>query len=162
MCGEKTLRSFSSRSHAGSPPRVRGKAARAAVNWVIVRITPACAGKRLWIQLSPHVAQGSPPRVRGKVEGYDRLVRDLGITPACAGKRYVALYMQYQTRDHPRVCGEKTKKIPFNAPKTAFSSVLCQISFNFSYSMSVNVQSARARCVSLISIPKCRHNSCNV
>lgn len=36
----------------------------------------------------------------------------LGITPACAGKREVFGYQEAWAEDHPRMCGEKTKKIP--------------------------------------------------
>ena len=35
-----------------------------------------------------------------------------GITPAYAGKRDGSLLRLDGTVDHPRVCGEKTKKIP--------------------------------------------------
>ena len=35
-----------------------------------------------------------------------------GITPAYAGKRMRAMTARSVARDHPRVCGEKTKKIP--------------------------------------------------
>ncbi len=35
-----------------------------------------------------------------------------GITPAYAGKRLPHGLRQQLGRDHPRVCGEKTKKIP--------------------------------------------------
>ena len=142
MCGEKSTSDSGVVLERGSPPRVRGKVGNRPL-WRDKRgITPACAGK-----------SSMEVRVLGTVTR---------ITPACAGKRHRFGVHFSGGQDHPRVCGEKTKKIPFNAPKTAFSSVLCQISFNFSYSMSVNVQSARARCVSLISIPKCRHKSCNV
>ena len=34
------------------------------------------------------------------------------ITPACAGKRVDKEFRKQQLKDHPRVCGEKTKKIP--------------------------------------------------
>ena len=34
------------------------------------------------------------------------------ITPACAGKRVAGSFRPGTTQDHPRVCGEKTKKIP--------------------------------------------------
>ena len=34
------------------------------------------------------------------------------ITPACAGKREVFGYQEAWAEDHPRMCGEKTKKIP--------------------------------------------------
>ena len=36
----------------------------------------------------------------------------LRITPAYAGKRSTPLYPVMDNWDHPRVCGEKTKKIP--------------------------------------------------
>ena len=34
------------------------------------------------------------------------------ITPAYAGKRKFLYELDNDGRDHPRVCGEKTKKIP--------------------------------------------------
>ena len=36
----------------------------------------------------------------------------VGITPAYAGKSGVKSDIDGVTKDHPRVCGEKTKKIP--------------------------------------------------
>ena len=36
----------------------------------------------------------------------------MGITPAYAGKSDSINLAQGVSRDHPRVCGEKTKKIP--------------------------------------------------
>lgn len=50
--------------------------------------------------------------MRGK--GYWRMYKQslLGITPACAGKREVFGYQEAWAEDHPRMCGEKTKKIP--------------------------------------------------
>ena len=55
---------------------------------------------------------GSPPRVRGKE--LDFLPGFFGdrITPACAGKSAKAVTIEAIQKDHPRVCGEKTKKIP--------------------------------------------------
>ena len=34
------------------------------------------------------------------------------ITPAYAGKSIVVKRLKSRWKDHPRVCGEKTKKIP--------------------------------------------------
>ncbi len=34
----------------------------------------------------------------------------LGITPACAGKTYLQALLVVDNRDHPRMCGENTKK----------------------------------------------------
>ena len=56
--------------------------------------------------------QGSPPRGRGKgtkvflLSGYE------GITPAWAGKSVRDKKAPAVLEDHPRVGGEKTKKIP--------------------------------------------------
>ena len=132
VCGEKCGRTKINWRAVGSPPRVRGKAT-CRMRWCkISRITPACAGKRVLSKRLSRVYQdhprvcgeklaafcwsfsttGSPPRVRGKalmltVSGLpDR------ITPACAGKSQYALLPQNFNRDHPRVCGEKTKKSP--------------------------------------------------
>ena len=45
VCGEKANLWILTRSNAGSPPRVRGKAGKAATIAVGTGITPACAGK---------------------------------------------------------------------------------------------------------------------
>ena len=106
VCGEKYSTSGIHALSEGSPPRVRGKVGRVLAHSVILRITPACAGKRLrrhsWPQESedhPRVCGekgakditdcsglGSPPRVRGKdvKPGVSRPI--YRITPACAGK----------------------------------------------------------------------------
>ena len=97
-----------------------------------MRITPACAGKSFFLVVltplpedHPRVcgekpsaspgrqsAIGSPPRVRGK--GGDKAgdADKARITPACAGKRQPPTIASMPLRDHPRVCGEKTKNLP--------------------------------------------------
>ena len=50
--------------------------------------------------------------MRGKVEWVSKNMDDLGITPAYAGKSGTGLEINQSTSDHPRLCGEKTKKIP--------------------------------------------------
>ena len=116
----------------GSPPRVRGKGSCGSVSPLTARITPACAGKRL-LNLGLHLlngdhprvcgekfvykqsgpdGRGSPPRVRGKDKNLGFTYAYTRITPACAGKRDVFLEYVAPCEDHPRVCGEKTKKIP--------------------------------------------------
>ena len=47
VCGEKLAGRSSTSTGAGSPPRVRGKVEDSEYNGAAVRITPACAGKRL-------------------------------------------------------------------------------------------------------------------
>ena len=107
VCGEKySLRALHS-FKKGSPPRVRGKEVLASAPWMLMRITPACAGKRAvkkegcrayWDHprvcgekftggLGQPAHAGSPPRVRGKVFDKSRHLSYLRITPACAGKR---------------------------------------------------------------------------
>ena len=55
---------------------------------------------------------GSPPHMRGKGQTARKVVVELGITPAYAGKRRQTGNPPHGAEDHPRVCGEKTKKIP--------------------------------------------------
>ena len=127
MCGEKRAPEGMHARNLGSPPRVRGKGDHALTAELVLRITPACAGKSLrplsytgsrWDHprvcgekltgsKSPFTFRGSPPRVRGK--GFDVAVRlsPYRITPACAGKSFLPLRSQQPARDHPRVCGEK-------------------------------------------------------
>ena len=132
VCGEKIITRARLTMWAGSPPRVRGKARRTPTQPRKPRITPACAGKRpdcscrcnpTWDH--PRVCGekslngvtltapgGSPPRVRGKAIMKRWHAVAVGITPACAGKS-LGLHCRLGFGwDHPRVCGEKTKKIP--------------------------------------------------
>ena len=132
VCGEKTpMRSEGVRG-VGSPPRVRGKGRPGRLRVWLARITPACAGKSciacphsFAFMDHPRVCgeklgdvygvlylRGSPPRVRGKETDYTTYAAKRGITPACAGKSRWHPARPATGRDHPRVCGEKTKKIP--------------------------------------------------
>ena len=132
MCGEKNIVRKASFDPQGSPPHVRGKAFTHTLYHSIVGITPACAGKRPQVVQAFRLLQdhhrmcgekgqrpplrqqeaGSPPHVRGKVGCLLFRVTPNGITPACAGKRKRKPWTCRSRRDHPRMCGEKTKKIP--------------------------------------------------
>ena len=132
VCGEKAFMAFCRNCAVGSPPRMRGKVCFLGCISVLTGITPAYAGKSvaLWhmvvivwdhprvcgeksYQDSQHGCQsGSPPRMRGKDANGLNMLSNLGITPAYAGKRPSRLRRDHERRDHPRVCGEKTKKIP--------------------------------------------------
>ena len=132
VCGEKGSRYREIIRSMGSPPRVRGKDAVLFYMADPVGITPACAGKsrfqsrprpvagdhprvcgeKLCAPSSLPKGRGSPPRVRGKATFSGRHRLAVGITPACAGKRETAAFLPRGQQDHPRVCGEKTKKIP--------------------------------------------------
>ena len=132
VCGEKSKEVAEYASKAGSPPRVRGKVEPFKGSMYQSRITPACAGKSVRLSglsgsgtdhprvcgekvppLLPVVLyRGSPPRVRGKGRCSRYSIPASRITPACAGKSMQGQSAQANQKDHPRVCGEKTKKIP--------------------------------------------------
>ena len=132
VCGEKHSFSRPNREPLGSPPRVRGKVLFQAVQNPVIGITPACAGKRsqnhlktTFVKDHPRVCgeklqnlqsrkkkQGSPPRVRGKAYLVAFPIGAPRITPACAGKSPAGFLRRRSTRDHPRVCGEKSVSRP--------------------------------------------------
>ena len=130
VCGEKFLSFLIACHRRGSPPRVRGKAWAKQKGGVGCGITPACAGKsppadpddnggwdhprvcgeKSLPPSSSKKAVGSPPRVRGK--DFKQIAASIRyrITPACAGKSYHLHFQKSNTKDHPRVCGEKPSK----------------------------------------------------
>ena len=132
MCGEKLTRKSAINCGSGSPPHVRGKDANKVLWMEKFRITPACAGKshrrsNLHVQQgdhprmcgeksllpsSPSQRMGLPPHVRGKAVKLAQYFDVTGITPACAGKSPSFRMISNKNGDHPRMCGEKTKKIP--------------------------------------------------
>ena len=127
LCGEKFCNNQFGRSIQGSPPPMRGK-----VRWqtgLLPRsgITPAYAGKSVPIVIktldkrdhprlcgekiytlhqTPLIA-GSPPPMRGKAIAAFPKHHASRITPAYAGKSGIVFNIQIDTKDHPRLCGEK-------------------------------------------------------
>ena len=117
---------------SGSPPRGRGKVTRLYALADLEGITPAWAGKscgraapraqkrdhprvggeKALMPTNALVVKGSPPRGRGKARRGSRAAVATRITPAWAGKRTVQYSWYLHPQDHPRVGGEKTKKIP--------------------------------------------------
>ena len=65
MCGEKAAFTFDFPKELGSPPRMRGKAMLICIFGVLLRITPACAGKRNFVVVCSSFA-GDHPRVCGE------------------------------------------------------------------------------------------------
>ena len=132
VCGEKPVAMHTRMTSAGSPPRMRGKAASACLTSFQTGITPAYAGKSTRpcssiVQYGDHprvcgekkaglmkvqLTGGSPPRMRGKAALSASAAGSEGITPAYAGKSPCRKSAKPAGGDHPRVCGEKTKKIP--------------------------------------------------
>ena len=131
-CGEKFFPQGLQIGGEGSPPHMRGKAGRARRGACPLRITPAHAGKRPGLALllprtgdHPRTCgeksrakmelsrnQGSPPHMRGKENRCGHAYQTYGITPAHAGKSRSGHFSYCSQQDHPRTCGEKTKKIP--------------------------------------------------
>ena len=131
VCGENQQQISRNYNIAGSPPRMRGKRSSSSGTVSSRRITPAYAGKtpsrlrtggNAWdhprvcgenqqqISRNYNIA-GSPPRMRGKPLANRPKVRYNRITPAYAGKTRFYPTAACCPRDHPRVCGENTKKI---------------------------------------------------
>ena len=128
VCGEKRKYHCRYARRLGSPPRMRGKTLELFGGAVVDGITPAYARKSICLALPitapmdhPRVCgekpgplsaildkPGSPPRMRGKDQACSRWRYPDGITPAYAGKRIIAERAAIFSRDHPRVCGEKT------------------------------------------------------
>ena len=110
---------------------MRGKGLAAIQTDGSLRITPAYAGKRRSRHLSSALSWdhprlcgeklyeggknpclvGSPPPMRGKVQRKARHDTPTRITPAYAGKRAGTIQSRRRYEDHPRLCGEKVKKI---------------------------------------------------
>ncbi len=125
-CGENRLSNGSSCWRRGSPPRMRGKRLRVALDAVGQGITPADAGKTnilgvIELEDEDHprgcgengigdsaifMKAGSPPRMRGKQVFEFVTVRFFRITPADAGKTLRVFGFKLLDEDHPRGCGE--------------------------------------------------------
>ena len=125
-CGENLLPTPSASLYTGSPPRMRGKPQGAGIIPLMLRITPADAGKTRGYtyslpQLQDHprgcgenqeeersmkMKRGSPPRMRGKRDFIHFRTDSTGITPADAGKTEPTDGHILRKQDHPRGCGE--------------------------------------------------------
>ncbi len=147
-CGEKGSINYIWGLVRGSPPRVRGKVEQIFLDWDHRGITPAGAGKSSLIgnllpgsgdhprgcgekileQRDRAHTEGSPPRVRGKARELRDKAALIGITPAGAGKSFPERSLLSPSQDHPRGCGEKTKRIPILG---RFLLAAVQISFSF-------------------------------
>ena len=106
MCGETRPDSFSTRSHSGPSPRVRGKPAPRGPRPQARRVHPRVCGETSCAR-PPNVRETGPsPRVRGNhAPGVDPHV-PVGSIPACAGKRASNSDSVDASKVHPRVCGE--------------------------------------------------------
>ena len=93
-------------------PAYAGKRARPKTPPLTPRDHPRMCGEKYKIKKRYPLEMGSPPHVRGKGNLSGIYHPASRITPACAGKSCSAELQQPSVQDHPRMCGEKTKKIP--------------------------------------------------
>ena len=114
----------------GSPPRMRGIPKFPEDYELYFRITPAHAGNTpedfVLVEIcedhpracGEYTARqraeadqiGSPPRMRGIPSQINGARPNEGITPAHAGNTGTTISMNRPAKDHPRACGEYTKK----------------------------------------------------
>ena len=112
---------------------MRGKVTALVANVLLVRITPAHAGKRLLSNTktarrgdhprpcgekcrhspSRRLTPGSPPPMRGKGEWDEDENDEIRITPAHAGKSDQKQRGVGHDTDHPRPCGEKIASVAY-------------------------------------------------
>ena len=111
LCGEKNMVQYLIISDTGSPPPMRGKVLSHLPSIVNKGITPAYAGKSTVLPSCRSSIGGSPPPMRGKAAHYTGGSIECRITPAYAGKSTNCFQICGFREDHPRLCGEKTKKI---------------------------------------------------
>ena len=135
MCGEHASHASYTLDLAGSSPHVRGALAASVLALSHLGIIPACAGsthtcpcgsggsrdhprmcgEHRIIKTLAVKGRGSSPHVRGALRVTDRRDRAAGIIPACAGSTDIALRGRWDTRDHPRMCGEHLVAIALSA-----------------------------------------------
>ena len=127
-CGENNTRRSPCNRQMGSPPQVRGKHSSKNVSMLLMRITPAGAGKTFRIPLAVRPSKdhprrcgenrcqrqpiieyiGSPPQVRGQHRLNTFIRFTSRITPAGAGKTSTCSFVMSAASDHPRRCGENS------------------------------------------------------
>ena len=103
--------SVATQTVAGITPAYAGKSFGYASFIAFMWDHPRVCGEESGLLLRPVLWQGSPPRMRGRDAANGFCAQFYGITPAYAGKSRGQGRNCTNTKDHPRVCGEETKKI---------------------------------------------------
>ena len=96
----------------GITPAYAGKSYFGTVTSVSPQDHPRLCGEKVPRSREYSQNQGSPPPMRGKADTGTSSSKGFGITPAYAGKSMERSKYNEVCGDHPRLCGEKTKKIP--------------------------------------------------
>ena len=109
MRGTRARRDWGLRRR-GIIPACAGNTMVWSIDASFTRDHPRVCGEHLIVAIGMAVGQGSSPRVRG-TRGADRpRDQDAGIIPACAGNTAGARSCTAWRRDHPRVCGEHSRR----------------------------------------------------
>ncbi|VEJ33695.1 Domain of uncharacterised function (DUF2825) [Peptoniphilus harei] len=126
LCGDYKEETLAHSVAEGSPPPVRGLPINLKFKCVNFRITPACAGTTLKVEIAKLQTEdhprlcgdyanctplipdelGSPPPVRGLLVAHVISKCFIGITPACAGTTSCRKKILQTYPDHPRLCGD--------------------------------------------------------
>ena len=93
-------------------PAYAGKSSTRELLLIVSRDHPRVCGEKSRPVRVSRPFSGSPPRMRGKVHVDTAPKVDRGITPAYAGKSIAAVLPSQIAKDHPRVCGEKSRSRP--------------------------------------------------
>ena len=86
---------------------MRGKGFFAAEKFPNGKDHPRLCGEKPVCKAVSTASRGSPPPMRGKVTRYNVPNNFDGITPAYAGKSHQLVNYIIDSKDHPRLCGEK-------------------------------------------------------
>ena len=109
VCGEKLTALFWTGFVLGITPACAGKSSCGLLGYSCRKDHPRVCGEKIHTHPAGFIHGGSPPRVRGKGPAGHDADGGSGITPACAGKSCQHLTAGRRVRDHPRVCGEKSR-----------------------------------------------------
>ena len=112
VCGEKKGGNAGNDNRRGITPAYAGKRTTGATKSTLPWDHPRVCGEKNHSGAHNGLTMGSPPRMRGKENAHTGVSGRHGITPAYAGKSFPEPRARGKLEDHPRVCGEKTKKIP--------------------------------------------------
>ena len=95
----------------GITPAYAGKSNDHGPAQELERDHPRVCGEKNTQMKHQKATSGSPPRMRGKAQRPALPPAGGGITPAYAGKRAPIVSHARNTKDHPRVCGEKANPL---------------------------------------------------
>ncbi|PLS27333.1 hypothetical protein CGZ88_0860 [Bifidobacterium anseris] len=94
----------------GIIPALAGSTSYRKLPVVSSRDHPRACGEHIDTRIRPKTITGSSPRLRGALGAFEQVVQRRGIIPALAGSTTAAGHQDPAPRDHPRACGEHTKK----------------------------------------------------